>query len=65
MSPLKYFVTEVVWSGGIFPAAQTLLSDHRHIIGILQAAVCLYDTRALPRLHVDTCHCDHEGDTAI
>ena len=65
MSPLKYFVTEVAWSGGVFSAAQTLLNDHRNITGILQVAVCLYDPLAPPQLHVATCHFDHEGDTTL
>ena len=65
MCPLKYFVTEVAWSGDVFSAAQALLNDHRNIIGILQAAVCLYDPLALLRLHVATCHFDHEGDTTL
>ncbi len=36
MSPLKYFVTEAAWSEGVISATQTLLNDHRNIIGILQ-----------------------------
>lgn len=47
---LKYLATEVAWSGSVF-------------IGILQPAVCLYDSLSLPRLHVATCHFDPEGDT--
>lgn len=37
---------------GVFLAAQTLLNDQRHIIGILKAALCLYDHPALPCEHV-------------
>ncbi len=65
MSPLKYFVTAVAWSEDAFSAAQTLLNDHRNIIGILQTAVCLYDPLAFPCLHVATSHFNHEGDTTI
>ena len=35
VSPLKYLNTEVVWSGGVFSAAQMLLNNHTNIIGIL------------------------------
>lgn len=45
VSPLKYFVTEM--------AAPTL-NDYRNIVGVLQAAVCLCDSPALPQLHVVT-----------
>ena len=36
------------WPMGVFLAAQTLLNDQRHIMGILKAVVCLYDPPALP-----------------
>lgn len=45
VSPLKYSVTEV--------AAPTL-NDYRNIVGVLQAAVCLCDSPALPQLHIVT-----------
>lgn len=32
--PLKYFVTEVVWSRGVFSEAQMLLNDQKNIIRI-------------------------------
>lgn len=44
------------WLRGVFSAAQI----HRHIIGLLQAEVCLYASLTLLQLHVETCH---EGDT--
>lgn len=34
MFPLKYFVTEVVWSRGVFSEAQMLLNDQKNIIRI-------------------------------
>ncbi len=34
-------------------------------MGILQAAERLYDPLTLLRLHVATCHFDHEGDTTL
>ena len=56
MSPLKYLVTEVSWSHGVFSAAADITESsqkyYRNIIGILEAAECLYDPLALPRLHV-------------
>ncbi len=51
----------MAWSGGVFSAAQMLLNDHRNIIGILQAAVCIYDPHIVPQLHVATCHLNREG----
>ena len=66
MSSLKYLVSEVVWSGGIFLAAQTLLNNHRNIIGILHESVCVSVILSLPHpLCVATCHFDHEGDTTL
>lgn len=37
----------------------TQLTIHRNIVGILQAATCLYDPLSLPWLHVATCHANH------
>lgn len=31
------------WPEGVFSAAQMLLNNHRYIIGLQKAAVCLYD----------------------
>ncbi len=56
MSPLKYFVTDEAWSLGVFSAAQMLLNDHRNIVGILQAALCLYNLLALLQLHITCCY---------
>lgn len=48
----------------VFSAAQVLLNDHRNIIGILQAAMRLYDPVALLQLQVVAYPFDHVGDTA-
>ena len=48
MSPLKIF--RVAWSVGAFSAVQTLLNDHRRVIGYKTSAVCLlYDPLAPSR----------------
>ena len=60
-SSLNYFVPEVFWSEGVFPAAQMLLN----IIGTLQAAVCFYDPLTPLRRHVASCHFDHGGATIL
>ena len=47
---IKYFVTEDAWSGVALSAAQTFLNDHRNIIRILQAAICIYFSLSWQRL---------------
>lgn len=52
----------------IFSAVQIILNYqkyYRNIIGVLQAAVCLYVLLALLQIHVATCHLDHEGCTTL